>query len=111
MTDREAIEYFEAIFETEALGKTDIEAMNVAISALKEREERAMNWISVKERLPEEETDVLLCFEDGTMIVGFYLVLFDETIWNAIKDIEWYSECEATPTHWMPLPELPKEET
>lgn len=41
MTDHEAIEYFEAIFETAALGKTDIEAMNIAISALREREERS----------------------------------------------------------------------
>lgn len=63
-------------------------------------------WISVKDRLPEINQNVL-CFDanrvlfatdwldwpDGT--VSFYVPTFERHIW-----------C----THWMPLPEPPEEE-
>ena len=112
MTDREAIEYFEAIFETEVLGKTDIEAMNIAISALREREERAMNWISVKERLPEDERSVLAYYGfdhgDGNLNVRFigtssYFCFDPNPHWQ-------HADRNLVVTHWMPLPEPPKEE-
>lgn len=103
-----------------------------------------MNWISVKERLPSCEKEVLICcnrngyrfvcpaiYEDGT-------VLTQDSTWNWY-DIDCYGtygednddyfvpqgwwenrqfasdgvynnpvDCEVT--HWMPLPEPPKEE-
>lgn len=105
MTDREAIEYFEAIFETEVLGKTDIEAMNIAISALREREERAMNWISVDERLPEDGELVLVC----DIRDGFFAVLehdSSEYAWHGGD--YWLDEDEVT--HWIPLLESSKGE-
>ena len=61
-------------------------------------------WISVGERLPERNTEVLVCDtkEDYVSVweyIGDGLWLGNEIIW-ATEDI----------THWMPLPEPPKEE-
>jgi hypothetical protein len=64
-------------------------------------------WISVKDRLPENRDDVLLC----------------RKWWNEIRNPQmgWYNEVSGewfdlsnrvihNVTHWMPLPEPPKEE-
>lgn len=64
-------------------------------------------WISVKDRLPEIDEDVLMFFGTGIMAVGFRL---DDAAWCAYSDGEYYSDCYTHPTHWMPLPEPPKEE-
>lgn len=66
-------------------------------------------WISVNERMPEPDKDVLLCFGlgDFRMAVGGKYEL-DEG-WYSITDAEYYTDCDTTPTHWMPLPEPPKE--
>lgn len=57
-------------------------------------------WISVKERMPEDGKNVL-AYEGG----GFYFL-------DWCCDGEWVvaSASTAVVTHWMPLPEPPKEE-
>lgn len=53
-----------------------------------------MNWISVKDRLPEdEETHVLVYRENG---------------WIEIWPRRYFHTFRVT--HWMPLPEPPKED-
>jgi len=62
-------------------------------------------WISVKDRLPEEEGEFLCCSN---------IITDEEHIWIEIcyfyKSNEWihYAGEDAFPTHWMPLPEPPK---
>lgn len=60
-------------------------------------------WISVSDRLPEEKQSVLVHYVDGWMPIAFLL------------DGKWYQSGGETSwlivTHWMPLPELPKEDT
>ena len=56
-------------------------------------------WISVKERLPETCTFVLACFDD-VQVIAFY----GNYQWH-----EAFSDQVFYPTHWMPLPEFPKE--
>lgn len=58
-------------------------------------------WISVKERMPEDGKNVL-AYEGG----GFYFL-------DWCSDGKWVvaSASTAVVTHWMPLPEPPKEET
>lgn len=67
-----------------------------------------MEWISVKDRLPEMNKTVLIV-RSGSVEIGFY---------NA-KDKRFYVPNESAfdgwpipvdgVTHWMPLPEPPKE--
>lgn len=68
------------------------------------------DWISVRERLPKKEQNVLMYFDSGNMAVGWWQ---DEdehiTFWCAYTDDGFYTDCDCIPTHWMPLPEPPKE--
>ena len=68
-------------------------------------------WISVKDRLPEMEANVLMYFApDKNMAAGFMCdVDEDRTMWCAYTDGGFYTDCDFEPTHWMPLPEPPKE--
>lgn len=56
-------------------------------------------WISVKDRLPEPKENAICINRHGDMMIGTY------TEWG------WMFPCYFEgPTHWMPLPEPPKEE-
>ena len=56
-------------------------------------------WISVKDRLPEGANTVLAVDSDGTTASAYYV-----GNWHSGGDLE-----EDDITHWMPLPEPPKE--
>lgn len=64
-----------------------------------------MEWISVKDRLPERYNDVLCVF-------------YDEERNRKRIDISWvdstrcflYEDVHGKVTHWMHLPELPKDD-
>lgn len=64
-----------------------------------------MEWISVKDRLPEKNKEVI--FWDGEEMYvrkSYYAGNYEEKDWC-------YSDCcgcVATATHWTPLPEQPK---
>jgi hypothetical protein len=66
-------------------------------------------WISVEDKLPELEKEVIILDKRKHTDIGFitddgyggyYWWKNDETIWCKDDEI----------THWMPIPELPKEE-
>lgn len=62
------------------------------------------DWISVKDRLPEDYTFVLAVVETWTRTVTVVLH----------ADLKFYrfgaGDTPLNVTHWMPLPELPEEE-
>ena len=59
-------------------------------------------WISVTERLPEEKENVLCrCWENRVRIL-----YFNGEVWVVVG-----AYIKSFVTHWMPLPEPPKEET
>lgn len=64
-------------------------------------------WIPVGERLPELNTKVLCCGIKGGRFIA------ELTTWGIEKHLTWDKRdgkgCP-TVTHWMPLPEPPKEE-
>ena len=64
--------------------------------------EKKGTWVSVKDRLPEDYQRVLCLFESGTMEVSFRA---------SVKGFcyEGFKQTGKV-THWMPLPEPPKEE-
>ena len=64
-------------------------------------------WIPVTERLPDDLTRVIVFCEDGVSFgLCEHLIADDEEV------VEWHDflHYPITPTHWMPLPERPKEE-
>ena len=80
-----------------------------ALALIRQQQERikeleaAQKWISVKDRLPRVLDQVLLYTNDGRMHVGQYNDLVGSFMFaNA--------HLAGRVTHWMPLPELPKEE-
>jgi hypothetical protein len=60
-------------------------------------------WIPVTERLPEAGKCVLIYSEKGKVAEGQYTVTQD---WAQFR----WSATKVKVTHWMPLPEAPKEE-
>jgi len=73
------------------------------------------NWISVKEKLPEQFVVVLTIHEDDLYPVPAYLYDISENIW--VRETEGpedkiiegrYRQLFQPPTHWMPLPKHPK---
>ena len=68
-------------------------------------------WIPVAERLPSLHDDVLMYFKDDDNMAAGYLDDVDEdrSMWCAYSDGGYYTDCDYEPTHWMPLPEPPKE--
>ena len=58
-------------------------------------------WISVEERLPGE-SETVLAYRDGCCGVASLLDVEPEIMWT-------FTGFGGDPTHWMPLPEPPKE--
>ena len=64
-------------------------------------------WISVKERLPEDQRSVLTVNGHGEIrIMGLWSKRGDEWTWVHNDRMMHYNDI----THWMPLPEPPKED-
>ena len=96
--------------------------VDMAISALREQEsaenahcnccQKGNRWISVEERLPEQEQTVLLVCKNGARFVGFYRFDYDGEvqwkIWTALGSARKLNKGRVT--HWMPLPEPPEVE-
>lgn len=77
-------------------------------------------WISVEERLPEPEREVLLIahgWKSRILYIGCLHHMDAQKSWLTgitSKESDWLMQGwsyfkEPTVTHWMPLPELPKE--
>lgn len=84
--------------------KREIERMVVSVNKPR--------WISVTERLPEKMQYVLVRYQNNDMAVASWFG-GDEHIrfWRAMTDEGWCADCDTEPTHWMPLPQPPKEES
>jgi hypothetical protein len=62
------------------------------------------NWIPVSERLPDENQVVLCMRRNGS----YWVAQWTYIDWMWYDENEWRTEKEVT--HWMPLPEPPKED-
>ena len=82
-----------------------------ALAYIRQLEAQQPRWISVGERLPEDADRVYVALRGGAG--GVYIAQYfknkcqpQEDFWMLEND--W--EVPASPTHWMPLPQLPEEE-
>lgn len=70
-----------------------------------------MEWISVKDRLPEDSCDVLVAKRNGRVFKMSYHAPFD----SGKRIFQWFGfgkwiDQHSQITHWMPLPEPPKQD-
>ena len=69
--------------------------------------ERVPKWIPVTERLPEQKKAHYLCLlDDDSMAVVYWSKVPD---WVSKGEWAWHNPNWKDVTHWMPLPEPPKE--
>lgn len=112
MTDRKAIKMMKSFLliteftniEDEEEKKEIEKAFEAAISALEERQERkkGAGWTSVRDGLPEDQEEVLVCTlsKNGMRNIDKGYMAIDHFIHRGRAQV----------THWMPLPEMPKED-
>lgn len=88
-----------------------------ALAYINQLEARGHGWISVKDRLPEPSTYVLALTAPGALSVGQNVIVADyihpKSEDHGVFVIAYtnYDDKDIVPvTHWMPLPEPPKEE-
>lgn len=105
MTREEAIWYLQPIADSASLPRY-VEALGMAIAALREQP----RWISVKERLPEINTKVLVRYKHtgephkrSTAFDYLYVSATNPVVFN-------WTQHPCRVTHWMPLPEPPEVE-
>lgn len=67
-----------------------------------EKDAKKPEWISVKDRLPEKDIAVLACIDKGQYRTPMISCVSYYGEWITLKKTE-------KVTHWMPLPEPPKE--
>lgn len=65
-----------------------------------------MEWISIKERLPEGDVSALIA-SDGRVTIADWFA--SEQRWDLSREDKAIGIFSNTITHWMPLPESPKE--
>jgi hypothetical protein len=72
-------------------------------------------WISVKDKLPELRQEVLVWYDNGYEVA--YLQKFEppKLQYPQFNNVEMFEWCfgdfeDFDVTHWMPLPDMPKEE-
>ena len=101
------IEHYNGFSGKAAAVQAVTDACILAVSALREQEER--RWIPVTERLPSESGRYVVFVEECVFVFHYSS---RHKMFNAFDDIDReLAEIHAImPTHWMPLPEPPKEE-
>ena len=81
----------------------------VLLQKMKSLEAAAPKWISVEERLPEEYNRVLAVDVDGYMMTGEIIRILDDRHRKTAYYCDNGYDSLSNVTHWMPLPEPPKE--
>lgn len=82
------------------IGRCDGTLETDALAYIQQLEAQVPRWISVEERLPEDNKTVFVVCKDGFTT----MMLFRDGDWC------WYGNTDDSITHWMPLPQPPKEE-
>lgn len=106
--EKQMIEEWYEIYEQVkyTTGCYDDNAQQVADIIVNDLGYRKQEWISVEERLPQENEKVLAINSDGEIFIATYLV--HKISPSARGYTTWASGLwNGTPTHWQPLPQPP----
>lgn len=87
-----------------------VATVGTAYNELANNEANKLRWIHMSEGLPEDRSDVLayLKYEVGGRIAA---ANYDKGMWQDCVMGGLYRTEEGVVTHWMPIPQPPKEET
>lgn len=99
----------EAVWEDDRIN--DLEYATVTM--LIEKQPTIGGWVSVKDRMPGDGVFVLVCNDDGHMMIAKYeseLIRWEYKYTNYDHDV-WDDDEQGPVCWWMPLPEPLKEET
>lgn len=94
----DALDYIQQLEADNAQQARCIENMTDKLNATNDALPR---WISVEERMPEKHKGVIVHCNDGFLT----LMCYDGRDW------QWNGKQDNSVTHWMPLPQPPKEAT
>ena len=86
----------------------DVVAMLKQPEAVLDNQVSSSKWIPVSERFPEENADVLCCRGNHIGALMDVYTYKGDGKWEDTYGYWNYTDIEGI-THWMPLPELPKE--
>lgn len=110
ITDEDLEEIYNAAIDGD--GKTAFDGLRAVAAKAVEM----AGWISVNDRLPEYEKNVLVTFPDGTINVGSIWDAGEGYLWGTANrtggdlcDAECLIDDEYLPTHWMPIMASPNE--
>lgn len=94
----------ENIYENEVYYKEQLKDLNANVKKLKTERE----WISVNDRLPEKNGDYL-CYliHDNPKCDNRITTIIWVNMWSNVIGDNWVESYSVT--HWMPLPEPPKQ--
>lgn len=68
------------------------------------------NWISVKDRYPSRPMDVLVYVDLVMVFMGRYSQVSGWGLYDCNEGLVFGSKLKDRVTHWMPLPNPPKQE-
>lgn len=111
----------EATLRTAHIMRPEDKCLEAAIANIPAADVAPVGWISVKDKLPEPEQEVLVIahgWSNRLLYIGSYQRVEAETSWltgvtSKASDWSlwgWSYLREPEVTHWMPLPEPPKED-
>lgn len=116
MDRKTAIEWIEQVKHRIRGGDEDFdrqrkEALDMAIVDMKICDANNAGWISVKDRLPDSNRFVLVCNDDGHMMIAQYIEETAQWQYKYINyDVDiWDDEEQGPVCYWAYLPEPPKE--
>ena len=96
--------FFVGVVSQGVSAETKLASLESENASLRER----TRWIPVSERLPEDETWVLI-WEEGNG-VGIAKHILHMPLWTTSDGYNIRDRNYSRVTHWMPLPEAPKED-
>ena len=101
------VKMYEALKDYECTGMSPMDIKTIASTALREQEER--RWIPVTERLPVSEGTYLVYTERGSVYASHFYAkkVFRD---DYVIEPKWSQRGKVKVTHWMSLPEPPKED-